>query len=137
MPSFREAQRRVVAPWGFAGASSLGLTVTPFPDLLVLQLTLDGEMDTTFRIELPPAAHTGMVTAPASSSLKVTCLVGRSDSLKLRVLANEVGKAVAPGGMDVLLTVSGKVFCGTEVADDDAERLAAVVALVKRSLSVD
>ncbi|KAG7802162.1 hypothetical protein KL944_002539 [Ogataea haglerorum] len=98
-------------------------SVLDFADKQILCLSRDGELDVTYDLQTRPLAVEG------SRTQVPTVLIG--GNLKTQVLASQIGQHISK---NTILNVSGKLFAGSEPADQDHELLVELVALVKAVL---
>lgn len=108
-----------------------------FEDKLVLNILIDGIMDTSFDLPLltPKAIDFLSLSNDESLGVEPIVLVGDPNNLKIQVVAAQIGKVVYLMGnrKNVILTLGSRWF-GRDTADGDFEKLMFVVSKVKELL---
>lgn len=107
----------------------LTCTMIEFLDKLVIHLSMDGETDISYDIQIPEmndlkkpiqnyqyeeeegegATNNESNTVP--STIIPTVLIGAGDNMKMQVLASQIGHTMSQlSSMNIILNISGKLF---------------------------
>ncbi|KAF3990922.1 hypothetical protein FT663_00858 [Candidozyma haemuli var. vulneris] len=109
-----------------------------FEDKLVINILIDGVMDTSFDLPLSTskAIDSSVLTSEDSLGVEPVVLVGDPHNLKLQVVAGQIGKVVYSSGnrRNVILSMGSRWF-GRETQDGDFEKLMFVLEKVKEVLN--
>ncbi|GBL47788.1 hypothetical protein FDK38_001858 [Candidozyma auris] len=108
-----------------------------FDDKLVLNILIDGVMDTSFDLPLSTSKviDSQVLASDESLGIEPVVLVGDPHNLKLQVVAGQIGKVVYSMGnrKNVILTMGSRWF-GKDPKDGDFDKLMFVLGKIKELL---
>lgn len=112
-----------------------------FADKIIVNVLIDGVMDTTFDIPLSTHSAINRSTQLEEIDLSVEpiVLVGNPHNIKLQVIASQIGKVVQQlrNPRNVILAMGSRYFGkGDETADGDFEKLMFVLEQIKALMDI-
>lgn len=111
-----------------------------FDDRLILNIQIEGIMDTTFKVPMSTKAFiNSYVSEDADNDLGIEpqIIVGDHQNVKMTIITTQIGKAVqlSKRPKEVILSIGSRWFGkGDEVSEDDFPKLVFILENIKKVL---
>lgn len=109
-----------------------------FEDKIVLNVLINGVMDTTFDLPLSTQSTINPSTQQEDLGVEPVVLVGDPHNIKLQVIAGQIGKLVQQlrNPRNVILTIGSRYFGRGDVSEGDFDKLMFVLDQVKQLIEL-